>query len=68
MQVGDSIIKQLKATSGAISAPDIARLLGVSRVTVYRLAKRGLLPSFRIATAVRFDPSAVAAWLEGGAR
>ena len=47
----------------ALTAAELAELLAVSRVTVFKLAKRGRIPSFRIGTCVRFDPRAVANWL-----
>lgn len=37
------------------TAQDVAALLKVSPDTVYRLAARGELPSFRVGVALRFD-------------
>lgn len=37
------------------TAQDVAEMLQVSTDTVYRLAARGELPSFRIGVALRFD-------------
>ena len=47
----------------ALTAGELAELLAVSRITVFKLAKAGRIPSFRIGTCVRFDPRAVAKWL-----
>jgi excisionase family DNA binding protein len=47
----------------ALTAAELAELLAVSRITVFKLAKAGRIPSFRIGTCVRFDPKAVANWL-----
>ena len=47
----------------ALTAKTLAQLLQVSQVTIYKLAKAHKLPSFRVGTAVRFDPRAVAQWL-----
>ena len=47
----------------ALTAKTLAQLLRVSQVTIYKLAKAHKLPSFRVGTAVRFDPRAVAQWL-----
>lgn len=47
----------------AITAQDLARLLNMSRITIFKLAKAGSIPPFRIGTSVRFDPKAVAKWL-----
>ena len=47
----------------AMTATQLAALLSVSRILLYRLAKKSRIPSFRIGTCVRFDPRAVATWL-----
>jgi excisionase family DNA binding protein len=47
----------------ALTAVELAELLAVSRITVFKLAKAGRIPCFRIGTCVRFDPRAVANWL-----
>jgi excisionase family DNA binding protein len=49
----------------AMTARQLASLLAVSTIVVYKLAKSNRLPSFRIGTCVRFDPKAVAIWLRG---
>lgn len=43
----------------AISADELARLLSVSKVTVYRMAQAGEIPAFRVGRRWRFFPSAV---------
>jgi excisionase family DNA binding protein len=48
----------------ALKASDLARLLGVTHQHIYRQAAKGSIPSFRVGAAVRFDPAAVAEWLE----
>ena len=47
----------------ALTAGELAELLAVSRITLFKLAKAERIPSFRIGTCVRFDPKIVAAWL-----
>ncbi|HTF63924.1 MAG TPA: helix-turn-helix domain-containing protein [Edaphobacter sp.] len=42
---------------------DLAELLGVDDKHIYRMAARGQLPSFRVGSAVRFDPQELAKWL-----
>ena len=49
----------------AMTATQLAALLAVSRIVVYKLAKANRIPSFRVGTCVRFDPRAVANWLRG---
>jgi len=48
---------------GAMTAEKLAKLLGVSKITIFKQAKAGRIPSLRIDTCVRFDPKAVANWL-----
>ena len=59
------IISRLCLITRPLSAPELAEMLGVHKVTVYKLARRGVIPSYRIASAVRFDAVAVASWLSG---
>ena len=47
----------------ALTADELASLLSVSKVTIFKQAKAGRIPSFRIGTCVRFDPRTVARWL-----
>lgn len=48
-----------------INAREVARQLNITPWTVYDLARRGLLPSIRIAPrCVRFDPFDVAQFIE----
>lgn len=53
----------IESIDHALTAPQLARLLQVHKLTIYRQAQSGTLPCFRIGTAVRFDPRVVAAWL-----
>lgn len=46
----------------ALIAGELAKLLFVSRVTIFKQAAAGRIPSFRVGTCVRFDPRAVAQW------
>jgi excisionase family DNA binding protein len=43
---------------------DVQALLRIGRNHVYDLANRGVLPSIRIGSRVRFDPAKIRAWLE----
>lgn len=46
-----------------LSIPQVATFLNVSRLTVYRLIERGLLPVYKIARRLRFRPNDVEAYL-----
>jgi excisionase family DNA binding protein len=47
----------------AMTATQLAGLLAVSRIIIYKLAKQNRIPSFRVGSCVRFCPKAIAAWL-----
>ena len=49
--------------SEALRVRDIAPILGISIQQVYKLAARGQIPSFRVASSVRFDPQVFADWM-----
>ena len=58
-----SLAEQIERTGRALTAEDLARMLSVSKVAIYKYAAEGKIPSFRIGTSLRFDPHSVAAWL-----
>jgi excisionase family DNA binding protein len=58
-----SLADQLAGIGSALTAEQLAKILSVSKVTVFKQAKAGRIPSFRIGSCVRFDPRAVANWL-----
>lgn len=62
-----SIPEQIEQAGHALTADELSTILNVSRITIFKQAKAGRIPSFRIGTCVRFDPKAVAAWLRGQA-
>jgi excisionase family DNA binding protein len=55
--------KIAKGLHGALTAKQLAELLNISRKTIFKLAKAGRIPSFRIGTAVRFDARLIIDWL-----
>lgn len=50
--------------SPAITVREVAAYLNVDEKTVYRLAKRGELPGFKVAGTWRFKKSDIDAWIE----
>ena len=48
---------------GALTAKQLAELLNISPKTVFKMAKAGRIPSFRVGSAVRFDARLVIDWL-----
>lgn len=57
------ILQTLAVKEHALKAGELAKLLGVTRQHIYKMAAAGAIPSFRIGAAVRFDPKQVAEWL-----
>ena len=47
---------------------EVAALLQIDRETVYRMARRGQLPAFKVSSRWRFLPSHLQRWMEGEAR
>lgn len=58
-----SLADQIEAYPHALKATKLAELLSISPITVFKLAKAGRIPSFRVGTCVRFCPRSVANWL-----
>ena len=57
-------IKLLRSAKGALTAKQLAEVLNISPKTIFKLAKAERIPSFRIGTAVRFDPQLIVDWLQ----
>ena len=60
---GQSLADKIESLGCALTADELAKLLAVSHVTIFKQAKAGRIPSFRIGTCVRFDPKTTADWL-----
>jgi excisionase family DNA binding protein len=58
-----SIADRIERIQRALTANELAEMFTVSRITIFKHAKAGRIPSFRIGTCVRFDPRSVAQWL-----
>ena len=59
--------QRIEGIKRAMTAKEVAAILAISPITVYKMAKAGRLPSLRIGTSVRFDPRAIAEWLRANA-
>lgn len=68
MDNNTSIVQRLNAISHAVKAPLLAEMLQLDLVTVYKMARLGELPSYRIGYSVRFDPREVAKWLQASTK
>ncbi len=60
-----SLADRIERIGRALTANELAEMLTVSRITIFKQAKAGRIPSFRVGTCVRFDPRSVAQWLRG---
>ncbi len=59
-----SLVSHLRSLHCAISPDQLAKLLGVSRRSIYDAVKAGELPYFHLRSSIKFDPGQVADWLE----
>lgn len=55
---------QLRSFKQAMTVAEVAGLLHVSERHVYALVQKGEIPSFKVGSAVRFDPESLWTWLE----
>lgn len=58
-----SLAERIGRIGHALTARELASIFAVSRITVFKHAAAGRIPSFRIGTSVRFDPRLVAEWI-----
>jgi excisionase family DNA binding protein len=58
-----SLADRIERMGRALTANELAEMLTVSKITIFKQAKAGRIPSFRVGTCVRFDPRSVAQWL-----
>lgn len=63
----ESLASLVRRRRSAWTAEELAEVLSLSRKHIYKMAKKGRMPSLRIGGAIRFDPHATAAWLESKA-
>ena len=63
----ESLASLVRRRRTAWTAEELAEVLSLSRKHIYKMAKKGRMPSLRIGGAIRFDPHAIAAWLESKA-
>jgi len=57
-----SLPDRIEQLGHALTAVELAELLAVSRITIFKLAMRGAIPSLRIG-GWRFCPRTIARWL-----
>ena len=58
-----NIIETLERQTKPLRAREVANALQVTRQHIYKMAARGIIPYFKVAGAIRFDPQELALWL-----
>jgi excisionase family DNA binding protein len=58
-----TIADSIEQLDCALTVPQLAQLLNVNRIILYRQIQAGILPAFRVGSCVRLDPKRVAQWL-----
>jgi excisionase family DNA binding protein len=61
---GLSLVERLRTMDRLLTAPQLAALLGLHRLTLYTKARAGKIPSLRVGDAIRFDPVEIANYLQ----
>ena len=55
-----SVIENLQRQKPLLTAGNLAEILGVAKVSVYKWVKRGVIPAVKVGTLLRFDGAKVA--------
>jgi len=63
-----TLAEQIERIEGALTAEKLAKLLGVSKITIFKQAKAGRIPSFRIGTCAPASDSIREPWRTGCGR
>jgi len=58
-----SLMQNIESRHAVLKVKELADLLQVTPAHIYKLISRGVLPSVRIAGAIRLDPAEIAEWL-----
>jgi excisionase family DNA binding protein len=53
---------RIEGSEGALTAQQVSKFTSVSDKTIYEMAARNAIPSYRVGSMVRFDPKDVAVW------
>jgi excisionase family DNA binding protein len=61
--MNEKLAALIESFDTALTVNQLAKILAVSAMSIYRRAAAGLIPCFHQGSSVRFDPGDVAAWL-----
>jgi excisionase family DNA binding protein len=59
-----TMIERLEKTSGMLDGSQVAEMLTIHPVTIRKWVAAGKIPHVRIGGRVKFDPGALAEWLD----
>lgn len=62
-----TIAERIEAFDHALTAQELAAILGCSPTYLYNTARDGKMPHIRLGASIRFDPAATAAWVRAQA-
>jgi excisionase family DNA binding protein len=63
-----SLIDKLERGDRNLIVREVAEIFRVTNGTIYRLARRHAIPSFKFGGSLLFNPQALAQWMRGGTR
>jgi excisionase family DNA binding protein len=58
-----TLVQYLEQRNRALDANEVSELFGMNKDTIYRFAAEGILPSFKVGNALRFDPKELAEYV-----
>jgi excisionase family DNA binding protein len=61
---GISLPERIRRYERALNADEVASFFNLQADMIRKRARDGSIPSFRVGSAVRFDPKKIADWLE----
>lgn len=65
LPVQGGLIEKLEHSDRNLIVPEVAEIFRVTPGTVYRLARKHAIPSFRFGGSVLFNPQKLAQWMRG---
>lgn len=61
-----TLVTDLQKRHSLMTVKEVMELLGVHQQTIYEWVWAGKIPSLRIGSRIKFDPRAIATWIEAG--
>ena len=62
--MNDTLASDLRERKSLLDVREVVTLLGVHQQTIYEWAWAGKIPHIRVGARIKFDPRALAAWIE----